>query len=106
MSSLGKVTNSLVSASNETSLALANLQYDFSLIKVEAPVEYTALGSALSSKRRCEAEAGPQHKTARRLAAIFEQLVPPTPKLIAAYGQRVSEIIQKPGVNPAGSKTH
>ncbi|PGH20382.1 hypothetical protein AJ80_03650 [Polytolypa hystricis UAMH7299] len=64
------------------------------------------LGSALSRKRREEAEHGPQHQTARRLAALFELLIPPTPQLISAYGTRVSDIIKTPSVNPAISKSH
>ena len=57
-------------------------------------------------RRRADAEDGLHHKTARRLAALFEQLIPSTPKLIAAYGLRSSEIIQTPGVNPKGSSKH
>jgi hypothetical protein len=43
------------------------------------------------------------HRTARRLAALFEQKTPSAPKLTCSYAVRVSEIINKPGVNPGGS---
>ena len=106
MASLSSITNSIFSASNENTLALAALKFDFSLMKVEAPVEFTSLGSALTSKRRSDAEDGPVHKSARKLGALFEQLIPSTPKLIRAYGLRTSEIIEKPGINPSGSDRH
>ena len=73
------------------------------MIKLEAPAEYAGFGKALSQRRRNDAEGGVHHKTARRLAALFEQLIPSTPKLITAYGLRSSEIIQTPGVSPKGS---
>ncbi|KAK2761255.1 hypothetical protein FQN54_001777 [Arachnomyces sp. PD_36] len=98
-----RINPSFFSGTNENNLSLANLKFDFSLLKFEAPSEFGPLGSALSRRRRNEAENGPQHKTAQRLAALFEQIVPSTPKLISAYGSRVSEIIDTPGINPVGS---
>ena len=106
MASLSSIANSIFSATSENTLALAALKFDFSLMKVEAPAEFTSLGSALTSKRRSDAEDGPVHKSARKLGALFEQLIPSTPKLITAYGLRTSEIIEMPGVNPSGSNTH
>ena len=103
MSWLSKISGNWFSASNENTLALANLKFDFSLMKVEAPTEFSGLGRALSKRRRTEAEDGLHHKTARKLAALFEQLVPSTPELIKAYGLRSSEIIQMSSVNPSGS---
>ena len=97
---------SLFSATNDSTLALGSLKLDFSIIKYEAPVEFSGLGAALSTRRRTDAEDGLHHKTARRLAALFGQLIPSTPKLITAYGLRASEIIQTPGVNPKGSWKH
>lgn len=38
------------------------------------------------------AEDGPLHRTARKLGALFEQILPPIKTLIKAYGVRVSEI--------------
>ena len=106
MAALGKFVASFFSAANDNTLALGSLKLDFSIIKYEAPVEFSGLGAALSSRRRTDAEDGLHHKTARRLAALFEQLIPSTPKLITAYGLRSSEIIQTPGVNPKGSSQH
>ncbi|KAL8828606.1 MAG: hypothetical protein Q9191_002486 [Dirinaria sp. TL-2023a] len=103
MSALSKMRANLFSAANENTLALANLKFDFSLLKVEAPTEFSGLGNALSKRRKVEAEDGPQHKTARKLSALFEQLVPSTPELIKAYGLRSSEIIQMNAINPVGT---
>ena len=106
MASLNSITNSLFSAANENTLALAALKFDFSLMKVEAPAEFAPLGTALTGKRRSDAEDGAVHRSARKLGALFEQLIPSTPKLITAYGLRTSEIIEMPGVNPSGSHRH
>lgn len=103
MAGLSKMTASLLSAANENTLALANLKFDFSLVKVEAPTEFSGLGKALSKRRRTDAEDGPHHKTARKLAALFEQLVPSTPQLIKAYGTRSSEISKIRSINPTGT---
>jgi hypothetical protein len=104
MSSIGRIAGSLFSATNDNTIALANLNFDFSLVKYEAPQEFRALGEKLSSQRRNEAEGGQAHQTARRLGALFEALVPSTPQLIKAYGLRASEIARLPAVNPRGTK--
>ncbi|KAI0841351.1 hypothetical protein F5Y06DRAFT_308198 [Hypoxylon sp. FL0890] len=106
MASLGKITNSLISGVNENTIALANLNFDFSIIKLEAPKEYTALGKALGGARRENAEYGTTHRTARKLGALFEALIPSIPRIVAAYGKRSSQIIQTPGVNPSGNVEH
>ena len=92
MAAINKVAASLVSATNENTFGLANFNIDFSLIKVEAPVQYQGLRSALSRRRVENAEQGPQHRTARRLGALFEQILPPIKTLAEAYGRRASEI--------------
>ncbi|KAF2970242.1 hypothetical protein GQX73_g3309 [Xylaria multiplex] len=104
MASFGKITNSLITGVNENTLALANLNFDFSLVKVQAPEEYNAVGNALGIYRRENAEYGTSHRIARKLGALFEALVPSVPKLIAAYGTRSSEIIKSPDLNPPGSQ--
>jgi hypothetical protein len=104
MSALGRITNSIVSGTNENTIALANFNFDFSLVKVDAPKEFDPLGSALTRSRRSNAEDGISHQVVRRLGALFEQLVPSTPKLLRAYGSRVSEVIKTPGINPKGTK--
>ena len=106
MSNLGRITNSFFSATNENTLALANLNLDFALVKYEAPKEFNGLGTSLSIARRNNAEDGPLHKTLRKLGCLFEQVLPSAPKLIQAYGLRTSEIIQSPGISPNGSKKH
>ena len=92
--SISRVTASLATGINETTLALANLNFDFSLIKVEAPQEFKGLGHSLTPQRREIAEDGSVHRTARRLGALFEEVAPLTPSLIRAYGHRASEISQ------------
>ena len=93
MSAIGRLAASLVSGTNENTFALANFNLDFSLIKVEAPIEYQGLRSALSKRRVEDAEQGQSHRTARRLGALFEQILPPIKKLAEVYGKRVSEIV-------------
>ncbi|KAI4595251.1 hypothetical protein KJ359_006925 [Pestalotiopsis sp. 9143b] len=83
---------SIFSAKNETILALGNANLDFSLVKVEVKKEYEGLGQALSVKRRENAENGQQHRTARRLGTLFEDLIPNIDVLARSYGQRASEI--------------
>ncbi|KAH8585981.1 hypothetical protein B0O99DRAFT_704838, partial [Bisporella sp. PMI_857] len=95
---LGKVQGTLVA--NENTLQLASINFDFSLFQVKAPPEFEGLGKLLSAQRREEAEQGTSHKTARRLGALFEQILPTTPELVRAYGQRSSEISQMPDINP------
>lgn len=104
MSTIGRLAASLFSGTQETTLALAQINFDFSLYKVEAPKEFQQLGAALSSRRRRSAEEGSLHITARKLEALFRLLLPPTPNLVQAYGMRVSEISQLPSINPKGTK--
>lgn len=100
MASFGKLTNAFLQASQETTLTLANLNFDFTLIKYDAPVEYQGLGESLSTRRKVTAEDGPLHVTARKLSALFGGAVPHVPHLISAYGSRASEIAKSPTVNP------
>lgn len=104
MASLGRITNAIVAASNENTLQLAGFNVNFSLLKVEAPKEFMGLGAVLSRKRKMNAEDGPLHRTARKLGALFEQIVPSTPSLIRAYGKRATAIFQTPGINPQGTR--
>ncbi|KAJ5743184.1 hypothetical protein N7533_010286 [Penicillium manginii] len=93
MSSIGRIVNSIFSGSNENTLALAAVNFDFSLVTIEAPKEFKPLGSAIAKTRRQDAEEGKPHQTARRLGALFEDVLPSFPKLVEAFGQRVSEIV-------------
>lgn len=107
MSSLsGKLTAAVTAFQNETSLSLANLNVDFTLVKYEAPKEFYGLGETISIERKADAEHGRLHRTARKLGALFEGVLPSTPSLLKAYGKRVSEISQQPGINPRGSDRH
>ncbi|KAK0702215.1 hypothetical protein B0H67DRAFT_650272 [Lasiosphaeris hirsuta] len=92
MLSLGKLQAALGLVTNEVTVAAANINFDFTLIRQEAPREYHALGESLSQKRKDEAETGQPHITARRLGALFDGVCPPTCNLQKAYGIRVSEI--------------
>jgi len=101
--SLGKILPSLLGATVENSLSLVSVNVDFTLIKTTAPAEYKPVGQALSEHRRLDAEYGNAHRTARKLGGLFEQITPDTPELLKAYGVRVCDILQKPGINPTGS---
>ena len=99
MSTIGKIAASALSATNENTFGLANFNIDFSLVKIEAPVEYHGLRSVLTRHRLENAEQGPQHRTARRLGALFEQILPPIKTLAEAYGRRVSQIAESGKLN-------
>ncbi len=103
MASFGKLTNTFLQASQETTVALANLNFDFALIKYDAPEEYRGLGEALSMRRKDVAENGAVHVTARKLGALFGSAIPQVPSLIHAYGLRASEVAKQPTVNPKGT---
>lgn len=94
----------LLQASQETTLTFANLNFDFSMIKYEAPKEYEGLDNSLSKRRKEAAEDGHSHVTARKLSALFQSAIPDIPNLIQAYGRRVSEIATFPSVNPKGNR--
>jgi hypothetical protein len=89
---VGRLQAALAAATSEVTVAAANLNFDFTLVKYEAPKEYQALGTVLSSKRKDNAEYGSSHVTARRLGALFEGVCPPASSLLEAYGTRASEI--------------
>lgn len=70
------------------------------------PKEFEGVGSALSTIRREEAETGLLHVTARKLGALFEDLLPSTPSLTAAYGRRASEISQCSSITSGGRESY
>ncbi|CVL04921.1 uncharacterized protein FMAN_12946 [Fusarium mangiferae] len=94
MPSFGRLQAALASATNELTLAAANINFDFTLVRCEVPKEFEPLGSALSQTRKENAEGGTAHITARRLGVLFEGILGPTPALVKSYGIRVSEIAQ------------
>ncbi|KIV77822.1 hypothetical protein PV11_09602 [Exophiala sideris] len=98
--SISQLTAALGSASLEAMVALVNAKFDFSLVKIEAPIEFQGVGQRISTTRRNVAENGMTHVTARKLGALFEHIIPDTPELVRAYGTRASEIINSPEANP------
>jgi hypothetical protein len=93
MSGLSRVVNAVASATSELTVAAVNLNINFALIKLEAPAEFQGLGDGLTLRRKQEAEVGSPHQVARLLGALFEDMLPPTPNLVKAYGTRASKVI-------------
>ncbi|KAL5866636.1 hypothetical protein MGG_09129 [Pyricularia oryzae 70-15] len=93
--SIGRLQAALSSVTSEVTVAAANINFDFTLVKCEAPAEYRSLEQQLTPARKAEAECGSLHVTARRLGALFEEICPVAPRLIGAFGKRASEITQK-----------
>ena len=58
------------------------------------------MGQYPSKRRKTDAEDGCIHQTARRLGALFDDIVPRTPELLKSYGIRASEIAIDLDVNP------
>jgi hypothetical protein len=106
MASIGKFVVSAISGTQETQLSLASVHVDFSMIKVAAPDEYKRIGQYLSKKRKCSAEEGSVHRTARQLGALFEGTLPEVPHLIRAYGLRASEITENQNDTTYRSRKH
>jgi hypothetical protein len=104
MASIGKFALNLLSG--EAAFALANINFDFSVVKMEAPAEYKELGNTLSKKRKFEAEEGIIHSTARKLGALFGDDIPEIPNLSRAYGLRASEVAANKDVNPQAQTVH
>lgn len=103
MASIPNFSGSIIAANNQNVAGLVNFNIDVSLVRCNAPEEFSTIGPALSLNRRNEAEGGQQHKLACRLGFLFNDIVPQTPKLIKAFGTRVSDILRRPGVNPQGT---
>ncbi|KAK4059674.1 hypothetical protein Trihar35433_10721 [Trichoderma harzianum] len=102
MQPISKISAAIASATQETTFALANINFDFSICKFEAPKEYLGVGQHLSERRRSAAEDGDEHIFARKLGALFSHVLPSTPQLVTAYGTRSSQIIEassKKGLN-------
>ncbi|KAH8900375.1 hypothetical protein GQ53DRAFT_589899, partial [Thozetella sp. PMI_491] len=92
----------IASFKNETTLGLVNVNVDLALVKFEAPPEFSSVGKTISKRRKESAEDGELHKTARKLGELFKGILPRTPKLLRAYGNRVSEVSSQSAVNPQG----
>lgn len=104
MAAPSRVQASALSAIQETTVALASINFDFSLFRVDPPSEYKAIGNSLSPARREAAESGSEHVVARKLHALFAEALPSTPHLFAAYGSRTTEIVESEIANPRGRR--
>ncbi|KAI0149263.1 hypothetical protein BJ166DRAFT_470165 [Pestalotiopsis sp. NC0098] len=102
----GKLQAALASATNEVTVAAANINFDFTLVKYEAPAEYQPLARHLSLSRKQNAESGSLHITARRLGALFEGSCPHIPDLLRAYGTRASGISNIASANTQSSASN
>ncbi|VUC27019.1 unnamed protein product [Clonostachys rosea] len=104
--SIQKIAPSAVALNQEANFGLATINFDFSVLKYEAPVQFRALGQELSPARRATAEEGTAHVTARKLEALFRQCLPSVTHLTGAYGSRASEIASNAKVNPKPSREY
>ncbi|KAL4979882.1 hypothetical protein BDW66DRAFT_147797 [Aspergillus desertorum] len=84
----------VVSGISEATATLVNFNLDFSLFKSNHP-RYSPLWELRIINPSESAESGVVHPTARKLGALFDPLLPDTPRLIKAYGSRASEIVLK-----------
>ncbi|TGO67864.1 hypothetical protein BOTNAR_0034g00240 [Botryotinia narcissicola] len=71
-STISKVVASVATLQNETTFALSSLNLGFTLIKLEAPIEYKGARESIFSARK--------HKTARNLGALFDDRAPLAPE--------------------------
>lgn len=103
MAATGKIAASAVSATNEVNLGLANFNIDFSLITVERQGNIETFATCYPAVGLENAEQDPMHRTARRLGALFESILPSNKTLAEAYGRRASEIA---GVGKSNRQVH
>jgi hypothetical protein len=103
---ISKFIASAASVQNELQLAVASLNLDFTLIRLEAPKEFNGVNQSLTEYRRENAESGALHRTARKLGALFDGVPPQCPELLAAYGKRVSEICETQNIDPKERARH
>ncbi|KAK5664008.1 hypothetical protein OQA88_222 [Cercophora sp. LCS_1] len=91
---INRLQAALANITTDLTAAAAQINFDFTLLKIEAPPEFQPLGNVLSRQRKELAECGTPHITAKRLGALFDGVCPPTLNLFRAYGLRVSEIAE------------
>ncbi|KAI1474275.1 hypothetical protein F4774DRAFT_342192 [Daldinia eschscholtzii] len=103
---ISKFISSLTSIQPEASFALGNINLDFTLLKIDAPVEFEGVRNSISKFRKDNAETGDLHRTARKLGALFDDVAPKSPDLLSAYGHRVSEICKKENIDSAERARH
>ncbi|TGO81659.1 hypothetical protein BPOR_1064g00020 [Botrytis porri] len=77
-------------------MALSRLTAAIAAIRNENSIGYpgriSESGSCHVKRRKTDAKEGSLHRTARRLGALFKDVLPSTDELFRAYGTRVSEI--------------
>ncbi|KAK8103520.1 uncharacterized protein PG998_010553 [Apiospora kogelbergensis] len=103
MATVGKLQGAFASFSSENTAALININLDFSVYRCNPSPEFLPIGPALTVRRREEAESGQIHKTVCTLGFLFREILPDTAAVFRAYGQRASEIMTQPGINPQGA---
>ncbi|MCJ1325807.1 hypothetical protein MMC10_002470 [Thelotrema lepadinum] len=106
MTSINQLVPALGNAVLEIAPALAKINFDFALYKVDAPKEFKDVGNNLSVLRKERAEEGQPHITARKLGALFESILPHTPELFSAYGLRASDISQAASIDAEGRRSY
>ncbi|KAL8997758.1 MAG: hypothetical protein Q9188_006242, partial [Gyalolechia gomerana] len=99
---LGDVNVQLLETKQEANLALAHVNFDFSLAKHEALTEFQGLDASLSKQRKMEAEDGSTHIVPRKLGALFASKVS---AFTQAYSRCVTEIAEMPPVKSKGRKS-
>ncbi|CCD48220.1 hypothetical protein BofuT4_P035130.1 [Botrytis cinerea T4] len=105
-SAISKIVASVATLQNETTFSLSSLNLDFTLIKLEAPIEYKGVGNNIYSARKHDAEAEGLHKTARKLGALFDGKASIAVALFRAYGTRVSQLCEVERFNPTERSRH
>ncbi|KAK7981734.1 hypothetical protein PG988_003972 [Apiospora saccharicola] len=82
---------------------LININLDFSVYRCTPSPDFLPIGPTLTVRRREEAESGQVHKTVCTLGFLFRDILPDAAAVFGAYGQRASEIMTQPGINPQGA---
>lgn len=106
MMSINKLMLSATNFQVEISPAIANLNFDFSLYKVQPPLKFEDVRSALSSLQRDVAEDERPHITTRKLGTLFGVLLASILQFIKAYGNRISEIFHASSITQQCQNTN
>ncbi|KAF5675181.1 hypothetical protein FHETE_2600 [Fusarium heterosporum] len=73
MAAFGRMQNALAAATNEVTVAAANINFDLTLYNYEAPNEFRPIEGYLTTTRKQDVEAGKSHIAARRLELVTER---------------------------------
>ena len=77
---IGRITTALASGHNENQLSLVNLNPDFTLLKVQAPLQFEGIDSMISSKRKENAESGLRGKESPDRREAEDSTIPIRPR--------------------------